>query len=647
MSLPVKKLDDTDFERLVTDARGLIPRYAPDWTDHNLHDPGITLIELIAWVADQEIYRIGYVGESYLKAFAALLGVVPHKARPARGLIWPASNADPAEFFDLPNGTKVVSRQQPDIPFSVETALFISDALPVGATHVQSSASIDLGSLQRGGESGSQSGAGPVYTLRAGAPAGESAIELKFKRPLVPHAVKGDKVVSLGIKIDGMDYPRGKEPKAWGPLVFEYRIDDGDWKRVEIEQDGTRALARTGVVLLRIPRAPTPNEKSSTLRMRLDRGFFPVAPRLSRLSINVVPVIQLETTGESVIGRSNGLPDQAFRLEEVASVAEPEDAVKAFELHTEEEGKPVVWQAFPDFDKSNPDDNHFVVDTQRKHVQFGNGINGRIPPRGAQVEHRGLRTTKGKAGNLGSRQKWSRVGAFAAQAELGTNIDPMTGGQDVSTTEELIAEARQAAFDRKALLTNAELQRAAETLAGFGVSRAQVLVRHDPAFPDLTIRGTRTLIVIPNRDAKATPGPVPRAYLDAVREALAPYRLLGERLLVRGPVYVKINIALRVMTKPGADRAGVRTNIEELIRDRLTDLRRRKDRDPWPMGRPVTAGEIKGLAARVPDVISVTDCRLSRAPARPDRQKISLDPAEIAIAGEIDPQLEYETGRSA
>jgi hypothetical protein len=89
----------------------------------------------------------------------------------------------------------------------------------------------------------------------------------------------------------------------------------------------------------------------------------------------------------------------------------------------------------------------------------------------------------------------------------------------------------------------------------------------------------------------------------------------------------------------------VRTEIEELICARLTDLRRRKDCDPWPLGRPVTAGEIKGLAARVPDVIAVTDCRLSRTRATPDEPRIALDPAEIAIAGKIDIHLESETGR--
>jgi hypothetical protein len=68
MSLPLENLDDTTFDRLVEEARKRIPVYAPDWTDHNLHDPGITLLELFAWLTEMKIYRLNRVTkESYWK----------------------------------------------------------------------------------------------------------------------------------------------------------------------------------------------------------------------------------------------------------------------------------------------------------------------------------------------------------------------------------------------------------------------------------------------------------------------------------------------------------------------------------------------------------------------------------------------------
>ena len=46
MGLPVPRLDSRTWDELMTEARALIPEYAPAWTDHNLHDPGVTLVEL-------------------------------------------------------------------------------------------------------------------------------------------------------------------------------------------------------------------------------------------------------------------------------------------------------------------------------------------------------------------------------------------------------------------------------------------------------------------------------------------------------------------------------------------------------------------------------------------------------------------------
>jgi hypothetical protein len=49
MPLQAPKLDDRRFEDIVSEAKTLIPRYAPAWTDHNESDPGITMIQLFAW----------------------------------------------------------------------------------------------------------------------------------------------------------------------------------------------------------------------------------------------------------------------------------------------------------------------------------------------------------------------------------------------------------------------------------------------------------------------------------------------------------------------------------------------------------------------------------------------------------------------
>jgi hypothetical protein len=75
MSLPVPNLDDIGFNELVADAKSLIPLYDPEWTNYNLSDPGMTLMELFAWLSEMVLYRIDQVTEQSQLQFLKLLGV--------------------------------------------------------------------------------------------------------------------------------------------------------------------------------------------------------------------------------------------------------------------------------------------------------------------------------------------------------------------------------------------------------------------------------------------------------------------------------------------------------------------------------------------------------------------------------------------
>ena len=75
MPLPAPNLDDRRFQDLVDDAKRLVQRRCPEWTDHNVSDPGITLIETFAYVVDQVLYRLNRVPERSYVTFLELMGV--------------------------------------------------------------------------------------------------------------------------------------------------------------------------------------------------------------------------------------------------------------------------------------------------------------------------------------------------------------------------------------------------------------------------------------------------------------------------------------------------------------------------------------------------------------------------------------------
>ena len=94
MSGLTPNLFDKRFGDLLEIGRARLPSLAPDWTDHNAHDPGITLMELLAWVTEAQLYALGHMRRDERAAYAALLGVAPGGAQGARGLIWP-DRSDP------------------------------------------------------------------------------------------------------------------------------------------------------------------------------------------------------------------------------------------------------------------------------------------------------------------------------------------------------------------------------------------------------------------------------------------------------------------------------------------------------------------------------------------------------------------------
>ena len=87
MKIPLPNLDDRRWSDLVDEGRSLIPTYAPDWTDHNVHDPGITVMELLAWVAEQDIYQLNRISDEHKRKFLALVGVTPEPPRAARNVL--------------------------------------------------------------------------------------------------------------------------------------------------------------------------------------------------------------------------------------------------------------------------------------------------------------------------------------------------------------------------------------------------------------------------------------------------------------------------------------------------------------------------------------------------------------------------------
>ena len=84
MSLPPPNLDDRDFRSLVEEARTRIPTYTGEWTNFNDSDPGMTLVQLHAWLTETLLYRVNRLPDLAYVNFLNLLGTTPQPARAAQ-----------------------------------------------------------------------------------------------------------------------------------------------------------------------------------------------------------------------------------------------------------------------------------------------------------------------------------------------------------------------------------------------------------------------------------------------------------------------------------------------------------------------------------------------------------------------------------
>ncbi len=114
--MPIKppNLDDRRYVDLIAEARTLIPQYCPEWTNLNDADPGMTLVQLFAWMTEMIVYRLNRVPD---KTYIHFLNFIGEERRPALPALAPVTfSARTDQPVDLAAFTRVATRQHPDQP---------------------------------------------------------------------------------------------------------------------------------------------------------------------------------------------------------------------------------------------------------------------------------------------------------------------------------------------------------------------------------------------------------------------------------------------------------------------------------------------------------------------------------------------------
>jgi len=307
MALLPPKLDDKPFLKIVEEGRSLIPSAAPEWTDHNVHDPGITFLDLFAWLAEIEHYRLDQTSVSSYARFFSLMGIVPFGPQPAEVTV-AFEFESLSETVFVPANTRMWSVGNESLPFSTKRDLFLTTAR-LGRVITTSGGRETVQTTAEKNEVGH-------YEAFGRSPEVGDSLQLEFENWFTePQA-------HLAITLFEDDLPprapftvdaRGFESSA--KVRWEYRVGVGgeSWAPLDVVEDGTLNLSRSGELIFRRPPEPAagvPNQ----LRAVLAEGRYEIPPRIVRILTNTVTARQVETIVNESLGAGLGSADQVVRL---------------------------------------------------------------------------------------------------------------------------------------------------------------------------------------------------------------------------------------------------------------------------------------------------------------------------------------------
>ena len=558
MTALAPNLFDRRFEDLLEIGRSRLPGLAPGWTDYNLHDPGITMLELLAWVTEAQLYGLSRTRRDERTAYAALLGLAPQGPVPAAGCIWPepgTSRYTRSLVIDQ-DAVVVPVRSAKPAYRTTDRQLWLAGRIAALRAVGADGGAKDFGVTNERGNVvflpfGELAGPRDMLAIDILCPAGGGLFP--------PRRADADGAfLMLGVRTDAGAGKDRAAPSTTATLAVALRAGAAR-HTIPVVDDGTAGFTASGVLVLDVSGVEG-SPSTFTLEITAPAGF-PRPPRVTRIALNVLPVRQGAIV-EQELHIATGLPDQVLRLQqEGLRFGAGAEAVR---VRVDQDGALQEWSRTDRLDDSGPADQCYLLDPERASITFGNGVNGRIPPAGAQILL-DYSICDGAAGNAMRNQQW-RVHGY--DGVYGVNPDPMQGGFDGNDRADQRREARRRTRDEHALVTATDLEAAAIALPALEVARAWV-----PALPDTAPadHGTSTVVAMRARPGGVEPDEVPETarWLAAVERALAPRLPLGRRLRLRAPAYVPFRLALEVEALAGYRVELVEAAIRAALQERL------------------------------------------------------------------------------
>ena len=601
MSLQAPNLDDRRFQDLVDDAKRLVQQRCPEWTDHNVSDPGVTLIETFAWMTDQLLYRLNRVPERHYVKFLELIGVRLFPPAAARTDVTFWLSAPQPETVAVGAGTQVATpRSQHDQAIVFETANDLA-ILPSQLAHTLSS--VGAGTFRDHDDALALDNG--FYCFDA-VPKPDDALYLGLDKATPACAVR----IRLSCRIEGVGVDPDFPPLAWEAWEGER------WATCEVESDGTGGLNRDGDVTLHLPEGHEASviegQRAGWIRARVappvvNQPVYSASPEILAASAftvgGTVKASNSERVLDEIVGTTDGAPGNAFALKR--SPVLPSDEPLTVEVSSDEGWQSWTQPESRSFAGSGPDDRHVMLDAVAGEIQFGPAIrladgtvqqHGAVPGAGSSVRVPLYRTGGGARGNVTARAISVLKSSIPYVAHV-ENRRPASGGVDGEDIEDAKVRGPVMLRTRDRAVTAEDFEHLAREAAP-ELARVHCVVAGDGA----EAGGVRVLVV----PSVSTTGEMPFATLlptestlDRVARRLDESRLLGTRVAIEPPIYRGVTVVARLRASSRFDPERLQEAATEALFRYFHATLGGPDGEGWPFGRPVLAGEVFAVLGRL------------------------------------------------
>jgi predicted phage baseplate assembly protein len=634
MSLPAPNLDDRRFQDIVDEAKRHITRYCPEWTDHNVSDPGVALIELFAWMTEMILYRVNQVPDRLYVKFLELVGIELFSSAPARTDVLFSLAGPATESVRVPAGTQVGTERGG----GEDQIIFMTDEdLVLVEPHLTACLTRSAGRFEDHTDDLRVEGSEVACfaSLQPG-----DAVYLGFDSSLGGNMIQLD--VTVG-SVEGAGIDPRRPPRVWQTW------DGGDWRDVRILSDTSDGFNTSGQVTLVLPARHEAlvvgSVRAFWVRCRLiepPRGqrTYQKSPMLGSVIPyglgGAVSAHHAEPAPTELVGTSTGRPGQVFVVRRAPVLPrKPKETVRVVPPRREVESSAHDWIEVADFTEATEEDRVFTWSGATGEIRFGPRVTGRdgrirqygaVPEEDAQIFVTGYRYGGGRRGNVGAKKLTVMLTSIPS-VESVTNLEPARGGVDAESVEN--AKIRGPLYLRggQRAVTARDFERLTLEAAP-GVARARCLP------PSAGGEPVRLLVVprvdIPSESLALEDLAVSPALETDIKSFLEERRLLTTRVRIDVPSYQGITIAAEVYAAPTVRPEKVRTEAELALYRFIDPVVGGPDGQGWPFDLDLSIGDVFAVLRTVPGVIRAETVQMFLADLRGElgpeeaRQRVPL-----------------------